>query len=160
MERGEGAALVPKYKVHTPTQYELAKRMRKEHTQAEESLWEALRNSRTGAKFRRQHPIEAYIVDFVSLQNRLIVEADGGYHEMEEQKKYDEERTRVLNEIGFTVLRFSNEEIKNNLKQVTQKIKNVIAETTSPLSTRGEGPGVRETNTMPGYAGSSWYFLR
>jgi leucyl-tRNA synthetase len=90
----------------------------------------------------------------------LIVEADGGYHETEEQKKYDEERTKILNEIGFTVLRFSNEEIKKNLKQVTQKIKNVIAETTSPLSTRGEGLGVRETNTMPGYAGSSWYFLR
>ena len=85
-----GAANVPKYKVHTPVQYELAKLMRKEHTEAESKLWELLRGSKTGVKFRRQHPIETYIVDFVSLQDKLIVEVDGGYHQTEEQKKYDE----------------------------------------------------------------------
>ncbi len=169
-----GAALVPKYKVSAPVQYELAKSMRKDHTKAEDNLWQNLRNNKLGTKFRRQHPIESYIVDFISLQDNLIVEVDGGYHQNEEQKVYDEERTKRLNEIGFHVIRFSNEEVLENVFEVLKKIKEALAaqsikrtaknaeetEFTSPLSTRGEGMGVRETSTMPGYAGSSWYFLR
>lgn len=159
-EKGKlGAANVPKYKVRTPFQYELAKMMRKEHTEAEKKLWELLRGNKAGAKFRRQHPIESYIVDFVSLQDRLIIEVDGGYHETEEQKKYDEERTKILNEIGFEVIRFSNEEVIKNPFSIRDKIKSKLAELI-PSPHSGEGQGVRETNTMPGYAGSSWYFLR
>ncbi|WP_240743182.1 leucine--tRNA ligase [Ilyomonas limi] len=163
VEKGAlGAANVPKYSVYTPAQYELAKQMRKEHTEAEEILWQALRNNQLGVKFRRQHPIDAFIVDFVALQNKLVVEVDGGYHETEEQKLYDENRTKVLNEIGFTVIRFTNEEILHNLDASLNIIKEAInlEVAPNPLSTRGEGQGVRETNTMPGYAGSSWYFLR
>ncbi|MEO9147644.1 MAG: DUF559 domain-containing protein [Ginsengibacter sp.] len=152
-----GAALVPKYKVLSPTQYEMAKLMRKEYTKAEDKLWQRIRNNKLGVKFRRQHPIDSYIVDFVSLQDNLIIEVDGGYHENEEQKIYDEERTKRLIEIGFHVIRFSNKEVMENVFEVLKKIKDTIP---SPLSTRGEGPGVRETSTMPGYAGSSWYFLR
>ncbi len=169
-----GAALVPKYKVSHPVQYELAKSMRKDYTKTENKLWQELRNNQLGVKFRRQHPIESYIVDFVSLQNSLIVEVDGGYHENQEQKIYDEERTKTLNEIGFQVIRFSNEDVLENISLVLKNIKETLAsstmnlvekdkgvlEFTSPLSTRGEGLGVRETSTMPGYAGSSWYFLR
>jgi len=169
-----GAALVPKYKVSAPVQYELAKGMRKDYTKAEDKLWQRIRNQQLGVKFRRQHPIESYIVDFVSLQDNLIVEVDGGYHENEEQKIYDAERTKRLNEIGFQVIRFSNTEVLENIPVVSKKIKEALAsqsikrgekqveksELTSPLSIHGEGPGVRETSTMPGYAGSSWYFLR
>ncbi len=169
-----GAALVPKYKVSSPVQYELAKGMRKDHTKAENKLWQNLRNNKLGVKFRRQHPIDSYIVDFISLQDNLIVEVDGGYHQNEEQKAYDEERTKGLNEIGFRVIRFSNEEVLQNVFEVLKKIKEVLAaklikdaaenvaeaESTSPLAIHGEGMGVRETSTMPGYAGSSWYFLR
>jgi len=160
VERGAvGAANVPKYSVLTPMQYELAKQMRKDYTEAENALWERLRNSQLGIKFRRQHPIDAYIVDFISLQNKLIVEVDGGYHETEDQKLYDENRTKRLNEIGFEVLRFSNEEVLKDPFKVKDKIKSWIeAHLPSPLVERGQG--VRETNTMPGYAGSSWYFLR
>jgi leucyl-tRNA synthetase len=155
----KGAARVPRYEVHTPTQYELAKLMRKEHTEAEGKLWELLRGNKVGIKFRRQHPIDAYIVDFVSLQDRLIIEADGGYHDTEEQKKYDDERTKILKEIGFDVIRFTNEEIINDPYKVRDKIKSELsARIPSPLVERGQG--VRETNTMPGYAGSSWYFFR
>ncbi len=159
-EKGKvGAANVPKYKVHTPTQYELARRMRKEYTEAENVMWELLRNNQLGIKFRRQHPIEAYIVDFVSLQGKLIVEVDGGYHETEEQKKYDEMRTKTLNQIGFYVIRFSNDEVIKNPYKIRDKIKAELgALISSPQVERGQG--VRETNTMPGYAGSSWYFLR
>jgi leucyl-tRNA synthetase len=168
---------VPKYSVRIPVQYELAKEMRKGHTEAEDILWQQLRNNQLGEKFRRQHPVDAYIVDFICLQKRLIVEADGGYHENEEQKTYDAERTKVLDEIGFTIIRFTNEEVIKNTKAVIKKIKTAInqpqtatSKQTSgeaPLATEGgEGPGVRvatasrETSTMPGYAGSSWYFLR
>jgi leucyl-tRNA synthetase len=168
VEKGTGTALAPKYSVSTPMQYELAKRMRKEFTEAEDKLWQLLRNNQLGVKFRRQHPIDAYIADFISLQNRLIIEVDGGYHETEEQKLYDENRTKILKEIGFDVVRFSNNEVLENAFKVRDKIKELV--TASPLSTRGEGLGVRdtrgeglgvrETNTMPGYAGSSWYFLR
>ena len=158
VEKGTGTALAPKYSVSTPMQYELAKRMRKEFTEAEDKLWQLLRNNQLGVKFRRQHPIDAYIADFISLQNSLIIEVDGGYHETEEQKLYDENRTKILKEIGFEVVRFTNNEILENAFKVRDKIKELV--TASPLSTRGEGLGVRETNTMPGYAGSSWYFLR
>lgn len=167
VEKGKvGAANVPKYNIRTPVQFELARLMRKEHTEAEKKLWDVLRVNKSGIKFRRQHPIDAYIVDFVSLQDKFIVEVDGGYHETEEQKKYDEERTRVLKEIGFSLIRFSNEEVLKNPYAIKKRIKEIIAEssTNSHLpSGRGVGGEVqylRETNTMPGYAGSSWYFLR
>ena len=159
----EGVVNVPKYSVYTPMQYELAKQMRKDYTEAEGALWQALRGNQLDVKFRRQHPIDAYIVDFVSLQNRLVVEVDGGYHNNEEQKQYDENRTQILNEIGFTIIRFTNDEVINNLPFVISTIQSQLqkeAVLNAPLSTSGEGPGVRETNTMPGYAGSSWYFLR
>ncbi len=176
VEKGnaKGAALVPKYRVLSPMQYELAKFMRKEYTEAEDKLWQQLRNNKIGVKFRRQHPIESYIADFISLQNKLIIEVDGGYHENEEQKTYDEERTKGLTEIGFRIIRFTNNEIINDINHVLTTIKKnieieniqtveedfetLISKTPSPLAEKGQG--MRETNTMPGYAGSSWYFLR
>jgi leucyl-tRNA synthetase len=165
------------YIVRSPIQYELAKEMRKDHTKAENLLWQELRDHKLGVelKFRRQHSIDAFIVDFICISKRLIVEVDGGYHENEEQKAYDEERTNRLNELGFEVIRFTNDEVINNTKQVLKAIAkktiefdqnkinkpkiNQQSQTGAPLSF-GEGMGVRETNTMPGYAGSSWYFLR
>ncbi len=140
----KGAALVPKYKVLSPMQYELAKGMRKDYTTAENKLWQNLRNSQLGVKFRRQHPIESYIVDFISLQDNLIVEVDGGYHETEEQKIYDEERTKLLTEIGFHVIRFTNAEVLKNLNKVLSNIKETIASLTlkSPNGVT-ERPGVQ-----------------
>ncbi len=158
---------VPKYIVSSPMQYELAKNMRKDYTEAEGALWEVLRNNNTGEKFRRQHPIDSYIADFICLQKSLIVEVDGGYHLDAEQKQYDETRSKRLNEIGFEVIRFTNDEVLKNPFAIKEKIKQHIkkidekAESLhipSPLVERGQG--VRETSTMPGYAGSSWYFLR
>ncbi len=165
VERGAiQTSTVPKYVVHTPMQYELAKEMRKGHTKAEGILWELLRNNKLEEKFRRQHPIDAYIVDFVCLQKRLIVEVDGGYHEKEEQKLYDAQRTKILNDIGFEIIRFTNEEVEKEGYAVRNKIKLKLKESVnnSPLRFRrgAGGEGKRETNTMPGYAGSSWYFLR
>lgn len=173
-KEAKGSALVPKYKTGTPLQYEFAKQMRKEYIEAENHLWQLLQSNQLDVKFRRQHPIESYIVDFVCLQRALIVEVDGGYHESSEQKMYDEERSRALHEIGFTVMRFTNNEVLQNTDEVIRKIKEVFVKSDShvnkedveskelshPSPQSGEGQGVRETSTMPGYAGSSWYFLR
>jgi leucyl-tRNA synthetase len=160
-----GAIKVPEYTVSTPLQYEFAKERRKNHTEAERQLWEEIRNNKLGVKFRREHPIEMYIADFICLQEALIIEVDGGYHETEEQKIYDAARTKRLENIGFKIIRFTNDTVLQEIEKVIVQIKKIIADnkTAAPLSTfGGEGLGVRvrETNTMPGYAGSSWYFLR
>ena len=77
-----------------------------------------------------RYPIDAYIVDFVCLQKALIVEVDGGYHEAAEQKLYDEQRAKTLNEIGFTVIRFTNDEVIKNIKAVVKEIKTSINQQT------------------------------
>ena len=92
-------------------------------TEAESLLWEALRNNIQGYKFRRQHPIADYIADFVCLSNKLIIEVDGGYHDTEEQKADDRLRTDILNKLGFRVIRFKNEEVTTNPKEVISLIK-------------------------------------
>ncbi|HEY8688679.1 MAG TPA: DUF559 domain-containing protein [Chitinophagaceae bacterium] len=151
----KGAALVPKYSVAGILQFENAKRMRKEHTEAENILWQQLRNDQLGVKFRRQHPIDSYIVDFISLQQKLIIEIDGGYHETEDQKLLDDERTKILNDIGFNIIRFKNKEVTNSIDTVLQKIKNHLQQNGTayeggvPLSPRGEGLGVRAYTTRP-----------
>lgn len=149
--RGDAAAVrYPKYKVQGIVQYENARVNRTKNTESEAMLWKMLRNSKTGYKFRRQHLIEEFIVDFVCLENGLIIEVDGGYHSTEEQKIYDEYRTASLHQKKFTVLRFTNEEVLANPYEVKNKIKNFITsnksritETTAPFSSfAGEGLGM------------------
>ena len=101
-----------------------AKLLRKETTVAEKILWNKLRNRQLeGLKFRRQHPIDIFIADFYCHENKLVVEVDGKIHDY--QKEYDEGRTAELERLGITVIRFSNEEVKNNIKLVTRRIKEV-----------------------------------
>jgi very-short-patch-repair endonuclease len=85
-----------------------------------------MRNGRLGEKFRRQHPVDSFIVDFICLKKRLIVELDGGYHDTIEQKMLDEERTRILNSIGFSVYRFTNAEVLNDIDCVIRKIMDLL----------------------------------
>jgi len=95
--------------------------LRTHQTDAEKSLWHALRNRRlAGFKFRRQHPITPYIVDFVSLEHRLIIELDGGQHAG--RQEYDDERTSVLHAQGFRVLRFWNHQVLANREDVLEMI--------------------------------------
>lgn len=115
-----------------------AKQMRHQPTEAENILWQLLRGKKTGYKFRRQHPILDYIPDFVSLDKKLIIEVDGGYHQEIEQKKLDEARTDYLKQQGYSIIRFSNQEVLSNPDKVVEKIVSKIQESSLPL---GEGWG-------------------
>ena len=95
-------------------------------TEAESVMWECLRGNQLGFQFRRQHPIYGYIPDFVCLKKRLVVEIDGGYHYIGDQPISDEERTKYLNQYGFEVIRFTNEEVLSNIDNVLTEIKRVM----------------------------------
>ena len=103
-----------------------AKSNRRYMTPAESALWECLRNKNLGFRFRRQHPIYGYIPDFVCLEKRIIIEVDGGYHFIGNQQVSDEERTQYLNQYGFNVIRFTNEEVLADTNNVINKIKTIM----------------------------------
>ena len=103
--------------------FECARSLRKLQTKAEGILWKVLRNNQVcNLKFRRQHPFDNYILDFYNHKMKLVIEVDGGIHNAPEVVAYDKVRTNNLNENGLTVLRFTNNEVENNLKLVLQKI--------------------------------------
>jgi phosphoribosylformylglycinamidine synthase I len=97
--------------------------MRRQPTLAEDFLWQQLRGRQMeGHKFRRQHTIEQFIVDFICLEKHLIVEVDGGVHGEAEQAEYDQGRTHELQELGYQIIRFTNEEVLHQTPQVLQQI--------------------------------------
>ncbi|MDP9229826.1 MAG: methylmalonyl-CoA mutase family protein, partial [Bacteroidota bacterium] len=100
---------------------------RKEETIAENILWNALRGKNEGYKFRRQHIIGSFIADFVCLKKGLVIELDGNYHQLPEMKINDEERTKALKQLGFDVIRLTNEEVMYQLEGVLNKIHNVLS---------------------------------
>ena len=102
---------------------ERARGMRHEPTPAEAKLWQLLRGNLLSVKFRRQHSIDRYIVDFVCLSHKLIVELDGAGHLEPDQVDYDQGRTAYLTELGYRVLRFSNEQALNLPRRVLATIK-------------------------------------
>lgn len=110
-----------------PMLYELLKANaevnRNNPTDAEKALWEMLRGSNLGYKFRRQHPIADFVVDFYCVEKGLTIELDGGYHKDPKQAEADKLRTSILEELGFTEVRFSNEEVLNNTDSVLHIIK-------------------------------------
>ena len=118
---------IPKYITARTPSYPLLKedacKMRANPTEAENILWKYLRNKQIGYKFRRQQIIDNYIVDFVCLEKQLIIEVDGKYHNVTEQKEYDELREQYLSSQGYTVIRFTNEEITSNIDNTIYAIK-------------------------------------
>ena len=120
------------YNTASPDRYVLLKEFAHKNkqfaTEAESLLWEHIRAKQLAVKFNRQHIIDDYIVDFVCIEKKLIVEVDGGYHSEYEQIKKDELRTTRLNEMGFNVIRFSNEEILGNILGVINQIKDKLNE--------------------------------
>ncbi|MDB2414338.1 transcription-repair coupling factor [Rickettsiales bacterium] len=127
---------------------ENARNLRKNQTEVEKKLWSELRGRRFGGyKFRRQHDIEKYIVDFVCLDKKLIIELDGGQHA--EQKEHDKKRTKFLESKGYRVIRFWNNQVIENLEGVLENIQSVLKNTPhqisgntphpNPLPKEGEG---------------------
>ena len=102
---------------------EYARENRNNQTDAEKCLWAQLRGGELGMKFKRQHIIYDFIADFVCLEKKLIVEVDGAYHFTNEQMGHDAYRTDVLEQFGFRVIRFTNDEVINETERVIQTIK-------------------------------------
>ena len=121
-----GKALREKYMTARPSVYALMKELQKDKkqqtTEAEQLLWEQLKAKKLENKFRRQHPVNEFIVDFICISKRLIIEIDGKYHNNKEQQEADTLRIQILEELGFKVIRFSNEEIIANIEDVVNKI--------------------------------------
>ena len=103
---------------------EFAEENRNKPTEAESMLWEALKGKGIGEKFRRQHIIDDFIVDFFCADKALTIEIDGGYHHYPPQMKSDAERTEALSRLGYIEMRFSNEEVLGDIDGVLQKILN------------------------------------
>jgi len=98
-----------------------ARYLRKEETKAEKILWQELRNKKLGVKFRRQHPIDKFILDFYAPEIKLGIELDGSSHK--ENTEYDKLRTEYLKSQGIKIIRFWNADVENNLESVIERIK-------------------------------------
>jgi len=99
------------------------KKLRQHSTPMETKLWHYLRSRHfLGLKFRRQCPLGPYIVDFICIEKKLIIEIDGGQHNENKQQDYDKRRTEFLNSLGYQVLRFWNTEVLLQFDSVTEQI--------------------------------------
>jgi len=110
----------------TPSTFQKARQLRNKLTAEEDILWNRLKNKQIcNVRFRRQHPINTFIVDFYCHTAKLVIELDGKIHLR--TKEYDKERTHIINQFEIEVIRFSNDEINTNInkiiKQITEKIK-------------------------------------
>ncbi len=116
--------------------FEKAKTLRNTLTESEVLLWNHIKGKQLGFKFRRQHPISNYIADFYCHEAKVVIELDGSIHNLPEILQNDIERQKYLEELGLTVLRFTNDELYNNTNKVLEEIKSAIQaqrHTASPL---------------------------
>ena len=121
---------------------EFAAAHRKQPTIAEIALWNYLSGKQlAGVKFRRQHIIDRFIADFISLEHKLIIEVDGLYHQLPEMMISDKERTEVLTRLGFKVMRFTNDEVLHKAEKVKETIKEHISANAGKVLPVGEDVG-------------------
>lgn len=134
-QRGGGdSRFVPRPEV------ELARKLRKDMPLPERMLWQLLRQRPGGFKFRRQHPIGPYVVDFCCLSERFVVEVDGSAHDNIDRFKFDDRRVSFLKENGFRVLRVSAQRV---LRDCVDTADAIVARTASPLHQPTAGPPPR-----------------
>jgi len=105
---------------------ERASELRKSMTIAEKALWFELKNQKLGVKFRRQHPCDNFILDFFCYEKRLAIEVDGEYHLSKEQFEYDIFRTTEIEKYDIHLIRFTNQEVLLQTRQVVEEIKNQL----------------------------------
>jgi very-short-patch-repair endonuclease len=110
-----------RHRIH-PVILKRAREMRQPQTAAEATLWQHLRNRNLEHKFRRQHPIERFIIDFYCAELKLCIEIDGDSHLEKEQKEYDAARTEYLESLGRKMIRFTNDDVRFNINAVAQEI--------------------------------------
>ena len=104
-----------------------ARRFRKNPTAAERIVWNALRGRKLGGwKFRRQHPIQQFVLDFYCREKRIAIEIDGSVHYRTETAEYDAERTAFLSRYGIRILRFPNDRVMEDLPGVLEEIARVM----------------------------------
>ena len=113
----------PMYFGAKPDIFEKARELRKFETEAERLLWTRLQNNQLlGLHFRRQHPINRFIADFYCPKIKMVVEVDGGIHDIPENKAYEIGRSEILNDFDIIVIRFTNEQIINDIESVIKEI--------------------------------------
>ena len=113
---------MPRWSDIPPEHWERARQMRKEPTAGERLLWRHLRSRQLGVKFRRQHPIGPFIVDFYAPDVNLVIEVDGDSHADNGQAEYDSERDRYLKRLGLQVIRYPDGAVKSNIGNVLEDI--------------------------------------
>ncbi len=122
---------MPKHKGTTLKIFRRAKELRRNQTESEAKLWAYLRGKRLdGVKFRRQHAIGNYIVDFCAPRRKLIVELDGSGHL--DREEYDARRTEFLESLGYKVLRIWNSDVSNNINDVIREIQHALKDRNRP----------------------------
>lgn len=114
-----------------PDIFEKARLLRENMTVQEKMLWSKLNKTQLGVRFKAQHPIDVFIVDFYCHQYKLVVEVDGEIHQF--NKEYDDGRMAELEQLGLIILRFTNKEIEENINRVIGKIQKYL-----PLTPKGE----------------------
>ena len=114
---------------------ERARKLRKEATVSERIFWSRVRNNQIdGRRFRRQHPIGPYVVDFVCLEKHLVIEIDGSQHDEPEQKRKDDARTAWLQSEGYRVTRFWAWDVTKDVDQIIFEIRLSLSESVEPAS--------------------------
>ena len=109
----------------TPEKMEIAKNLRNNMTPTEQLLWEKLKGKQIcGLRFRRQHPIDLFIVDFYCHQVRLVIEVDGEIHD--QRAEYDDGRSAEMEKFGIKVIRFKNYDVENDIEKVLSKIESIV----------------------------------
>tara|TARA_R110002167_G_scaffold157177_1_gene352038 strand:+ start:153 stop:545 length:393 start_codon:yes stop_codon:yes gene_type:complete len=110
----------------TPSVFRNAAKLRASMTETECILWNYLKNKPQGFKFRRQHPIAGYVLDFYCHRLKLSIEIDGGYHLKQEQIEKDKERTMYLEDIGISEIRFTNNQVINEFEALIDEINSIL----------------------------------
>jgi cyclase len=108
--------------------FQRAEELRKNPTHEELLLWQHLKANNLGVRFKRQHPISMYIADFYCHELKIVIEIDGSVHNLKEVKELDMVREGDIKSFGIKVIRFQNSEIKNNIENVINQLKNIIIE--------------------------------
>lgn len=124
----------------TPKIFENARELRNSLTTAEKYLWSKIQKRQLkGFRFRRQHPISLYIADFYCHEAKLVIELDGEYHNTSDMQELDAYRTEVIKNFGIHVLRFTNDDVLNDIETVLNKISVCLPLSLNPSPLKGRG---------------------